>query len=308
MRRVLLTGGSGFVGANLARRLLADGHEVHLLVRPHYQPWRIEEIRHSLRFHEAELHDAEAVCRVVKAVHPEWVFHLAVHGAYSWQKDLDAMVRTNIQGTINLVKAALAAGVEVFINTGSSSEYGLKDHAPLETEALEPNSHYAVTKAAATMFCRQTATTCAMQMATLRLYSAFGPYEDPGRLLPALIDHGLRGEFPNLAAPEVARDFVYVGDVVDAYLLAGKVRVSEPGAIYNIGSGIETKLRQAVEVAGRLMNISNVPVWGSMPNREWDSTVWISDSGKARRALGWTPRHTFESGFKAMLDWQRSRT
>ncbi len=223
MRRVLLTGGSGFVGANVARRLLAGGHELHLLARPGYQPWRLAEIRGSIRLHEAELDDTESVHRAVKTIRPEWIFHLAVHGAYSWQKDLDVMVRTNIHGTISLVQSALANEVEVFINTGSSSEYGLKDHAPLETEALEPNSHYAVTKAAATMFCKHTAGTCAMRMATLRLYSAFGPYEDAGRLLPALIAHGLRGEYPALAAPGIARDFIYVDDVVDAYLLAAQI-------------------------------------------------------------------------------------
>jgi len=306
MRRVLLTGGSGFVGANLARRLLADGHEVHLLARPNYQPWRLAEIRGAIRLHESELDDAEAVQRAVKTIRPEWIFHLAVHGAYSWQKDLDAMVRTNIHGTINLVQAALASEVEVFINTGSSSEYGLKDHAPLEAEALEPNSHYAVTKAAATMFCKHTASTCAMRMATLRLYSAFGPYEDAGRLLPALIAHGLRGEYPALAAPEIARDFIYVEDVVDAYLLAAQTPGSEPGAVYNIGSGIETKLRDAVEMARKLMHIPGEPVWGSMPNRAWDATVWVSDNRKARQVLGWNPRHTFESGFRAMLEWQAS--
>ena len=308
MRRVLLTGGSGFVGANLARRLLAGGHEVHLLVRPGYQPWRIAQIRDSIQLHETELDDAAGVQRVVKTARPEWIFHLAVHGAYSWQKDLDAMVRTNFHGTIHLVQAALANGVEAFINTGSSSEYGLKDHAPPETEVLEPNSHYAVTKAAATMFCKHMASTCAMRIATLRLYSAFGPYEDPGRLLPALIAHGRRGEYPPLAAPDVARDFIYVDDVVDAFLLAAQVPGSEPGAVYNIGSGVETKLRDAVEVARKLMNIHPEPVWGSMPNRAWDATVWVSDNRKARQELGWNPRHTFESGFRAMLEWEASTT
>ena len=184
MKRVILTGGTGFVGANLARRLLRDGHEVHLLVRPNYQPWRIEEIRPDVRLHELHLHDAEAVARVVSQIRPDWVFHLAVHGAYSWQTDWEQMVRTNIQGTMSLVSACLKTGFEAFVNTGSSSEYGFKDHAPAESEPLEPNSHYAVTKAAATMFCRHTAQSRRVHLPTLRLYSVFGPYEDPGRLLP----------------------------------------------------------------------------------------------------------------------------
>ena len=102
MKRVILTGGTGFVGANLARRLLREGHELHLLVRPNYQPWRIEQIRSEVRLHEVHLHDSEAVSRVVGQIRPDWVFHLAVHGAYSWQTDWEQMVRTNIQGTMSL--------------------------------------------------------------------------------------------------------------------------------------------------------------------------------------------------------------
>ena len=121
MKRVILTGGTGFVGANLARRLLRDGHEVHLLVRPNYQPWRIDGIRSDVRLHELHLHDAEAVARVVSEIRPEWVFHLAVHGAYSWQTDWEQMVRTNIQGTMSLVFACLETVFEALVNTGYAS-------------------------------------------------------------------------------------------------------------------------------------------------------------------------------------------
>ena len=305
MRRVLLTGGTGFVGANLAQRLLRDGHQLHLLVRPGYQPWRLEEMRQDVRLHELHLHDVEAVARVVSDIRPEWVFHLAAHGAYSWQTDWEQMVRTNIQGTMSLLSACLRTGFEAFVNTGSSSEYGFKDHAPAESEPLEPNSVYAVTKAAATLFCRHTAHNQRVHVPTLRLYSVFGPYEDPGRLVPKLIIHGLRGELPPLADPDVARDFVYVDDVVEAYLLAATVRTSEWGPIYNVGAGVQTTLREAVAVARETMGIAAEPVWNAMPNRQWDANVWVSDSRKIRAQLGWQPHHRFAEGFRLMLDWFR---
>ena len=305
MKRVLLTGGTGFVGANLARRLLRDGHELHLLVRPGYQPWRIEEIRKEIQLHELHLHDVEAVARAVSEIRPEWVFHLAAHGAYSWQTDWEQMVRTNIQGTMSLLTACLKTGFEAFVNTGSSSEYGFKDHAPAESEAIEPNSHYAVTKAAATLFCRQTAQSQRVHVPTLRLYSVFGPYEEPGRLLPALILHGLKGEFPPLADPDVARDFVYVDDVVEAYLLAATVRTPEWGPIYNVGTGVQTTLREAVAAARGVMGITAEPVWNAMPNRKWDANVWVSDNRKIREQLGWQPRYTFAEGLRLMRDWFR---
>ena len=308
MKRVLLTGGTGFVGANLARRLLRDGHEVHLLVRPNYQPWRLDAIRSDVRLHELHLHDAEAVARVVSQIRPDWVFHLAVHGAYSWQTDWEQMVRTNIQGTMSLVFACLETGFEAFVNTGSSSEYGVKDHAPAESEPLAPNSHYAVTKAAATMFCCHIAQSRRVHLPTLRLYSVFGPYEDPGRLLPTLIMQGLKGKLPPLADPDVARDFVYVDDVVEAYLLAATVRTPEWGSIYNVGTGVQTTLREAVAVAREVMQIAAEPVWNAMPNRKWDANVWVSDNRKIRAQLGWQPRSTFAEGFRLLLDWFRQGT
>jgi UDP-glucose 4-epimerase len=306
MKRVIVTGGTGFVGANLARRLLRDGHEVHLLVRAGYQPWRIHEIRGDVRLHEVPLHDIEPVSRVVDQIRPDWVFHLAVYGAFSSQTDLQQVVQTNIHGTFNLVQACLKTGFEAFVNTGSSSEYGFKDHPPAETEALEPDSPYAVTKAASTLFCRQTARQQHVHLPTLRLYSVYGPYEDPTRLVSTLIVRGLGGELPPLAGPETARDFVHVNDVVEAYLLAATHRGQEPGAIYNVGSSVQTTVREAVAVARQVLKISVEPIWGTMPARLWDTSVWISDNRKICKELGWTPRHDFLLGFTAAVEWFRA--
>ena len=175
-RRVLVTGAAGFVGANLARRLLADGHTVHVLLRPGSDPWRLEDIRQHLEAHEADLADEETIVSHCARLQPEWIFHLAAYGAYASQVDARRMVRTNVLGTSNLVNAALRVGFEAFVNTGSSSEYGLKDHGPSETEAIEPNSYYAVTKASATMQCQSIARRRRAPIRTLRLYSVYGPY------------------------------------------------------------------------------------------------------------------------------------
>ena len=122
MKRVVLTGGTGFVGANLAHRLVADGHQTHLLVRLGFARWRIEPILDRVSLHEADLSDADRVKAAIGTIEPAWIFHLAAHGAYSWQTDADEITRTNIAGTRNLLAAALDAGVEMFVNTGSSSD------------------------------------------------------------------------------------------------------------------------------------------------------------------------------------------
>ena len=305
MKRAVVTGATGFVGANLARRLLAEGHEVHLLARPGHAPWRIEAIKADVRLHVLNLGEAGALARVVADIRPEWVFHLAAHGAYSWQTDLARMIQTNVIETVNLVEACLRAGFEAFVNTGSSSEYGYKDHAPPETEWLEPNSHYAVSKASATLFCRYTAQSARAHIPTLRLYSVYGPYEDPNRLIPTIIARGLKGELPPLASPDVARDYVYVEDVCDAYLLAAAAPDQEPGAVYNVGTGVQTTIRRVVEVARRAMRIEAEPQWGTMPNRQWDTNVWLADNRKIRAALGWSPKFDFERGFEKTVEWFR---
>jgi nucleoside-diphosphate-sugar epimerase len=308
MKRVIITGATGFVGASLARRLLLDGQEVHLLVRPLHSSWRIDEIRAEVRLHEVALKDAEALTETVGRIRPDWVFHLATHGAYASQTDLHRMVETNITGTINLVEACLRAGFESFVNTGSSSEYGFKDHAPAEDEALEPNSHYAVTKASATLFCRYSARAHQAHIPTLRLYSVYGPYEEPTRLVPRLVTRGLRGELPPLVSPEVARDYVYVDDVTESYLLAAEKREGEDyGPIYNVGTGVQTSLREAVETARRVLSIRAAPQWATMPARQWDTQVWVADNRKIKEALGWQPRYGFEQGFRQTVEWLRAR-
>ncbi len=302
-RRVLVTGASGFVGANLARRLLAEGHDVHLLLRARHNPWRVQEIRDQVTVHEADLGDLPDLEAVMAAARPEWVFHLGAHGAYPDQQDLDRMIATNVQGTANLLRAAERAGVEAFVNSGSSSEYGYKDHAPTEDEWLEPNSHYAATKAAATLLCRYTAQRTGLRITTLRLYSAYGPYEEPRRLVPTLVVMGLEGRLPPLVNPNVARDYVHVDDVCDAYLLAAATPGQEPGAVFNVGTGVQTTLREIVATARRLLAIETEPVWGSMPDRSWDTNVWVSNPSRIRAQLGWSPRHDVEEGLRATVAW-----
>lgn len=305
MKRIILTGGTGFIGTNLARRLLREGHDLHLLVRPNYKPWRIEEIKNDVHLHVVDLANAVALNSVVEQIRPDWIFHLAVYGAYPFQSDVQQMVQTNIIGTINLFAACLRTDFAAFVNTGTSSEYGFKDHAPPETEFLEPNSNYALTKASATLFCRYTAQSQRVHLPTLRLYSVYGPYEESTRLMPTLIRQGLKGELPALVNPDTAHDYVYVEDVVDAYLLAATKPNQEPGAVYNVGTGTQTSLRKVVEVARRVMGIAVEPKWGSMPNRNWDTSVWVADNRKIRETLGWQPRYSFEKGFPLTVEWFR---
>jgi dolichol-phosphate mannosyltransferase len=140
----------------------------------------------------------------------------------------------------------------------------------------------------------------------LRLYSVYGPWEEPNRLIPMLVMHGLEGRYPPLANPTTARDYVHVDDVCDAYRAAAEQPGIAPGTIYNVGSGIQTTLIEAAELAGRLFGIREAPRWGSMPDRIWDTTVWKADPAKIGRELGWKPTRDFARGIQDTVAWFRS--
>jgi dolichol-phosphate mannosyltransferase len=300
-KRAIVTGGTGFVGANLVRRLLADGHEVHLLVRVGYNPWRIEALRADVRLHEVDAGNRQTLGDLLATIRADWIFHLAAHGAYPHQDDVSQMVQTNVLATVNLVDAAVRAGFEAFVGAGSSSEYGFKDHAPKENEALEPNSAYAVTKAAATLYGRYVGQTAGVNVTTLRLYSVYGPYEEPTRLMPRLLVKSLANSLPPLVDPDVAHDYVYVDDVNDAFVAAATA--PNPGAVYNIGSGLQTSLREVVGIVRRLRKLTVEPQWGTMPRRHGDTTTWMANNERAQSELGWQPRVDLERGIGRMAKW-----
>jgi nucleoside-diphosphate-sugar epimerase len=301
--RALITGGSGFVGANLARRLLRDGHQVHLLLRPSHQPWRVSEIAGDVTIHEINLEDRDAVNKLVAAVRPDAVFHLAAFGAYSTQTGFEQMVSTNLLGTASLIDASVAAGVGAFVQTGSSSEYGYKDHPAEEIERLEPNSHYAITKSAATHYCQWAARKMDIHAVTLRLYSIYGPYEEPSRLIPTLLMYGMQGKLPPLVSPRTARDFVYVDDAVDAMLRVAMMPDLPRGAVYNVCSGSQRTLAEVVSLARELLNIKAEPEWSSMEQRVWDTDVWVGSAAAMERDTGWRAAVSWREGLARTIAW-----
>jgi dolichol-phosphate mannosyltransferase len=275
---------------------------VAALVRPAGDPWRLDGV--DVRRLELDLRDAPAVERAFRELAPDRVYHLAAHGAYSWQADPRPVLESTLLGTAAVLHAAVRTGVGVLVHAGSSSEYGLKDHAPTEDEPLEPGSVYAVGKAAATLLCGQVARERGLRAVTLRLYSVYGPWEDPRRFVPTLVARALAGELPPLVEPETARDFVHVDDAVDAFLLAAAADVA-PGAVFNIGSGVQTTIRDAVETARRVFDVAAEPSWGSMQARSWDTSVWVADAGRARAELGWSAATPLDEGFRRTAAWLR---
>jgi nucleoside-diphosphate-sugar epimerase len=302
-RCALVTGAGGFIGANLCRQLLRDGHSVHAVVRPGADTWRLAGIRRDITLHRLDLRDAEAVRATVGTVRADWAFHLAAHGAYSWQSDPDAIVTTNAEAAARLVDLAGAGAFEAFLQAGSTAEYGFKDHPAHESEPVEPRGTYAVSKAAATRYARTVSVACGAHIVTLRLGTAYGPWEDPRRLMPTLATLGLLRRLPPLTDPGTVRDFVFVDDVCAAFTRAAGATHLERGSVFNIGSGTATSLAELVDLVRSEFAIDGRPRWSTMAPRGWDTVLCVADCTRAEQMLGWRPRLSLAEGLRALADW-----
>jgi UDP-glucose 4-epimerase len=303
--KALVTGAGGFVGANLVAHLLNLGHEPVAILRPGGSGWRLEGVAAQARTEFVDLRSTEALSDLVVNVRPDVVFHLAAYGAYSWQTDLDSMIAVNVRATEALLDGARRVDARL-VAAGSSSEYGFSDRATTELDRVSPNSHYAITKVAATHLCRLAATQYEQEAITLRLYSVYGPWEEPGRLMPTLVERALAGTYPRLVDPETARDFVWIDDVCDAFLRAGTTDLTDRGAVLNVASGAQTTLHALVDIVRARFDIEGDPVWGSMPARRWDTSVWVGDPSMATDMIGWTAVTPLEQGLDRLGSWMQA--
>jgi nucleoside-diphosphate-sugar epimerase len=301
-RIYLITGATGFVGSGLLRRLINSHQKVHIILRKQANPWRIKDILDKAVIHISDLADAQALRKIIENVKPDIIYHLATYGAYSYQNDTDKIINTNIFGAWNLLKASANIGYELFINTGSSSEYGFKELPMKETDLLEPKSYYAVTKCSETLLCSYAAQKEKKPIVTLRPFSVFGPYEEPGRLIPALFKALYFKERIDMVSPEIARDQIYIDDVIDAYLLIGQLK-RFPGEIFNIGTGRQSTIKKVVETAVKVTGRTADFNWGGMEKRSWDTNNWVADISKTEKLLNWTPKISLERGLSLTWEW-----
>lgn len=303
--KVFITGIAGFVGAGLARALLQDGAEVHGLIRSSSNLWRLDDIKGEFHLHTGDLLNEESLREAIQEAKPEVIFHLGVYGAYHvCQNDKELIMRTSFDATRVLLDAAKENGVGIVINTGSSSEYGTKDHPMREDELIEPNSYYAVGKAAQTLYCQQFAREEKLPIITLRLFSVYGPYEEPIRFIPTLVTKVLANEDVPLADPRTARDFTYLADVVDAYRVAAK-RPELSGEIFNVGTGKQHTIKETFDTAVALTGSTSQPIVGAYANRSFDTNQWVADVNKASSQLIFTAQYSLEDGLRATIEWTK---
>lgn len=300
-KKYFVTGGSGFIGANLVRELVKRKRDVYLLLRSGSDTWRINDILNKVNVVRGDLRNYKKLEKTILDIKPNIIYHLAAYGAYSYQDSAMKIIKTNVNGTLNLLNILKKIPIELLINTGSSSEYGLKNRPMSEKDILEPNSYYAIAKSAQTNICNYYANTFNMPIVTLRPFSVYGPYEEPGRLMPNIMSAFYTDWVLKMVSKKEVRDFIYVEDYVGVCLKINNLKKFS-GEIFNIGSGTQTNFLDLVVMFEQLTGKKIKTMWNSFKNKEWDSTFWQADIKKASRLLKFRPT-PLRQGLKKDWEW-----
>lgn len=308
--RVCVTGATGFIGSRVVRELLALRANVTVLAHPGSQrSARLEGVADRVRCVPVDLCDPEAIRAALEAADPQVIFHLATYYAVSNNADLGAMIDTNVKASGLLVQAAATLpGLRMFVNAGTCAEYGDFRGPANEDTPLNPNNAYASTKAAQTLLAMQLGRDLGIPLTTLRLYNIYGEAEKPDRIVPYVALSLIRGQRVELTGAEQAKDYTYLGDMVEALLLAGDTP-DAAGEIINIGSGVTITVRRLVEeVAAQFEDAGNLVVFGARPYRPDEMWFQGTRTEKAERLLGWKATTPLNEGIARVVDWYRANT
>jgi UDP-glucose 4-epimerase len=302
----LVTGGAGFVGSNLARQLLADGHSVVILDNLQSGHRVNLTCLPGARFIEGDMRDRETVMDASEAA--EAIFHLAasVGNKRSIDFPLDD-AQTNVLGTLNILEAARQRKIRKVVISSSAGIFGELKTLPIrEDHPAEPDSPYGASKLCAEKQGLVYAKLYGMEVVCLRYFNVYGPnqrFDAYGNVIPIFVFQMLRGEPVTIFGDgEQTRDFVNVRDVVQANIKAAMA----PGVsgAFNIGSGTRISINDLVE---RLKAASGLnPVVRHGPPRAGDVRDSLADIGAARRAFGFEPAVTMDEGLPEYIRWART--
>ncbi|UVI30243.1 NAD-dependent epimerase/dehydratase family protein [Paenibacillus spongiae] len=281
MKKILVTGATGFVGANLLKALIKSGeYEVYITTRRSSDLWRIADVVPQIhKIYECHIDIRSEVFQLMEELKPDIIYHTAAYGGFASQTDAERIIQSNLHATINLLDAAMLYGIQQFINTGSSSEYGIKNDAMKETDLCEPINLYGITKLAATQYCSMMGKSSKYNVCTLRLFSPYGELEDPSRLYPSIVSALERNERPRLSRPHSVRDFIGIDKVLDVYMKI--IHISyEPGDVINVGSGRQQTIEQFYRSIASRLRKDIEPIWGEAPPRPHEPIRWEADIHK----------------------------
>jgi len=304
-KRVLVTGGAGFIGSTLVRKLLNMNY--HITVIDDLSTGLAKNLPKSdkLRLIEGDVRDFDLVSRVIRD-HP-YVVHLAAQAfiPFSFQMPLQ-VAEVNAIGSINILKACRDSKVKRLVHISSSEVYGPAQCVPMnEKHPLQPYSTYSVAKAAADLWAQTFFWEHKLPVVILRPFNTFGPRESLPYFIPEMIRQCLKESIIRVGNLETSRDFTYVEDTASAMVKALETEGIE-GEIINIGTGQTHKMKDILALIKKETGAEEKRVMLDKSRlRPRDVETLVTDNAKAGKILGWTPTTAFEEGIRRTIKWYK---
>jgi len=293
-QRVLVTGAAGFIGSALCRALIRSGYEVHGTSRIPREDARVY-------WWQVDLSDADAVTETLVKIRPSIVFHLASH--VSGDRALSAVLptaRDNLLSTVNLLNAACLADMPRVVIAGSMEELDPAD------SSSSPASPYAAAKTASRVYARLFYGLYGLPVVHLRIFMVYGPGQlDTTKLIPYVTTALLRGERPRLTSGTREIDWIYVDDVVAAFIAAAHSPGAD-GKVLDVGSGRLITIRSLVEDLTHLIGAPVGPLFGALSDRPLEVRR-VADLARTETLLGWRPQTSLETGLRRTIQWFAER-
>jgi dTDP-glucose 4,6-dehydratase len=310
-KRVLVTGAGGFIGSHLVEALVESGAEVRAFV--HYRgngSWGwLDQSTHKTHFEvvAGDLTDRDSISSAMRST--SIVFHLAalIGIPYSYHAPA-SYIRTNIEGTLNVLQAARDANVERVIHTSTSEVYGTARYVPMnEDHPLQGQSPYSASKIGADKLAEAFHLSFGLPVVTIRPFNVFGPRQSARAVIPTIIAQCLAGETVKLGSLTPTRDFNYVSNTADAFLRCAE-SAGAIGQTINVGSGSEISIAELVKKIGKMLGKEIRIKREQARARPADSEVerLVADGSLARKILKWKPKVTLDEGLLKSADWIRS--
>ncbi|MBI2547512.1 MAG: GDP-mannose 4,6-dehydratase [Candidatus Aenigmarchaeota archaeon] len=305
-KKVLVTGASGFTGSHLCRKLVNSGAVVRAYVRRGGSKNRIKDILTKVQIVEGDLIDITSLINATKDI--DYVFHTGAIVPVSEARMVPySSVQVNAVGVFNTVWAAKENNVKKLLYTSTCHVYGNQhmDKLPLK-ENTQPNpiDIYSAAKFAGEIFLKPfTLEDSGTDFIITRAFNKFGPDQIGDWLIPRTIRQVLNKINPKVGNPDSTRDYSYISDIVDGYMLA--LEYGKNGDLFNLGSGKETSVKECVDKIIEFSGSKVIPVWDT-GYRKNDVLRSVGDSSKAKKELGWEPKVSFDDGMKLTLDWWKT--